>query len=440
MRNFKTVALFIILMVIVENLFTFMLEPVTYKHQLNEDLRVEKAQGITPDMVVIGDSTIRSGLDPRILKNRIPGIHCVLNAGTSSQSLCGTYFYLKDILKKYDIKIAVVGISYWQLMNARSTALKKEFIVLDRISDPFIRAEYIHERMTVEELPFLLKSRQYCGNFPILKENLKTKLSMNYLKEKNCNPENVMMGYAPLNEEIGEGHVGIEEGEWDGLQDRVDPEAIEYLRKIINLCKRNKVEVHLVSMPLMCGIAYSNRPMEVLHNKMEKFAYDNQLAFDDMNLLKFRQEIIPDEKMNSADHLSGKTAEQFTEVYAKILVNEQNKVSNSEYMYNSLKAAKNAMSSVLAVDFHTESAEGGARKIIARSIVKENCVPEYRYSVISEAGKEHILQEYSTLNECILPPEYVGINEMLIVECRVKGTPGAKSMRYFMKISKNTWE
>ncbi len=439
MRNFKIVVIFIIMFICVENVFSFMLEPVTYKHQLNQDLKVQKERGITPDLLIIGDSTVRSGLDPRIFPKCIPGIKCAINAETSSQSLCGTYYYLKDITDKYPIKIAVVGLSYWQFMKSKEKTLKKDFVVLDRITSPILRMEYASKIMTMEEWPLLLKSRQYCDNFSEVPINLQMKLSPDYIFGKTGEKEALLMGYVPLKDKMGMGNVGIKAEEMKFPDEGIDPESYLYLKKIIELCNKKRISLHFVSMPVVSAFFYLNPEIEEINDEILSLTKKSNFYFDDLNLLKARKKIFPDERMNSTDHLSEQSAEQVTAIYAMMIKNEISGLKNEHDMYPSISDARSAMNNVMAVDFHTEPAERGNRKIVARSIAKKNVYPEYRFSILDEDKKEHVLQDYSLNSECILPSRFVGKKGIIRVDCKTKNE-NESEVYYQIIIDATTWE
>lgn len=86
-------AVFILIFILVEKFLTFLLEPVTYRMTLDREIRKSRKQGKEIGMILIGDSMIRARLDPRVFDSTLESGRITLNAGTSSQSLEGSFYF-----------------------------------------------------------------------------------------------------------------------------------------------------------------------------------------------------------------------------------------------------------------------------------------------------------------------------------------------------------
>ena len=94
------IGIFILLAFCVESVLTYCLEPVTMQMEIERQLNYKAEQGIEPDLVILGDSTVGSGVDPESLQNEIKGVQCALNAASGNQPLQASYYYLLYLKKK----------------------------------------------------------------------------------------------------------------------------------------------------------------------------------------------------------------------------------------------------------------------------------------------------------------------------------------------------
>ena len=141
MRNFKKILLMIFVLFLMEQLAVFCLEPVTYTYYLEKDLEELKKQGKEPDVVLVGDSRIYRSFVPEIIDARLGnGEHCTINTGTGSQSIQESYFYLKDLLREYPVKYAVVGLTYPCFLQAEEESVMGKTVVLDRMQGDFLES------------------------------------------------------------------------------------------------------------------------------------------------------------------------------------------------------------------------------------------------------------------------------------------------------------
>ena len=65
------IALFLALLMAAETVLTFLLEPLTYQMTLGRELRKADRSGKEVGIILIGDSTIRAGLDPDVFDRQL---------------------------------------------------------------------------------------------------------------------------------------------------------------------------------------------------------------------------------------------------------------------------------------------------------------------------------------------------------------------------------
>lgn len=202
----------IVMMVLVESLLTFFLEPYTMQKEVERQLVYQAQEGRVPDIVALGDSTVGCGIKPEALEEEIDGVHFVLNAASANQPLEGSLYYLKYLKKEYPgLQRVIVGLTYDQLIDSQ-TNMQKKLLVLDRIHDPVLWCSYAKTFMSLEDLPLLLKSYRYRDRISNISENVSEKLQ----KQQEFEPQK-NIGYTPNTTRLDpeKGEVGIGDLDWD---------------------------------------------------------------------------------------------------------------------------------------------------------------------------------------------------------------------------------
>ncbi len=423
MRNFKRVVLFLAVVIAYEMLFSFLLEPVTYQHFLETELKADEAAGVLPDMVVIGNSSVEMAFVPSVLEEGIGDVSCVLNAGTGSQKIWGTYYYLKDLLRQYDIKYVVVGIDYSAFFGENSKNIKKDLLVLDRIHSFDIRVEYIKNHFEKKEYIYLLKSYRYRGGVGSIAENVRKKLDESYREGVDSREGTYYQerGYVHSTER-GEFHTGI----YDAYEIHVDQasgKVRKYLDKIVELCREEKVELYLVTLPTSFSGIYGSDTYQSAIDYFNDYASARGVPFCDMNLMRNRTEVFPDCMLSDEGHLGYNGAAICSGIYAEVFNRQHAGEDVSDYFYHSVEEMKKDIKGIVVCDLGTKPyGEEGDRIIRAKSIHEENVIPEYEFWIREEGGQWMKLQEYSENAECFLPAQYLESKIEIQVNCRSRGS------------------
>ena len=425
MRSFKKIIIIFILLLAYEIIFSFMLEPITYDYFLEKDLDRLRESNRNPEMVLIGNSRVMMDFIPSVMEEEMDTPLCILNAGTGSQMPWGSYYYLKDLIKRYPIKYAVMGLDYSTFLNMDTRVPKRDLVVIDRVKSPMVKLEYITEILEPKEYPLLLKSYRYREGLDSVPENLQSKLSRSYRNGKDerkpSHYEN--MGYI-YSEEKGVSHTGIYGAEEWNRQD-VSPLAMKYLDKTYNLCKENNITLYLVVPPFAFSSIYNMDSYQDCFDYFKEYAQENKIPYCDLNLIKNRTKDLPDSMLSDGDHLGYNGARFISRLYAEILNNEMNGEDAAGFFYSSVEEMKEDIDGVIACDFKTEPhKKEGDRMIFARSIHENGIFLEFEYWVCPEnMDNEWIkLQDYSEKSECLLPAKYLEKDITIRVNCREKGS------------------
>ena len=424
MRSFRKVLLFFAVVILYEGIFSFLLEPVTYGHFLDIELEKDRENGKIPDMAVIGDSCTEMDFVPSVLERELEGegVSCVLNAGTGSQMIWGTYYYLKDLFRQYDLKYVVVGIDYGIFAAEEDYVPKRELVVLDRIKSMDIKAEYIGNCLEWQDWLQLLTSYRYRENMESMAENLKAKLEAAYREGVDTREGTHYQerGYV-YTEERGELRTRIHPaGDW--RVERISDRAMEYLDCIVDLCREEDAELFLVAMPYSFSGIYQSETHQPIYAFFSAYAAEKGVPFWDFNLLRDRMRLLPDSMFSDEGHLGGNGALVCSSQLGKIMRDRLAGKDVSGYFYGSVEEMKADTEGIVACDFGTRSCgENGGRLIEAESIHAPDVVPEYEYWVREEGGEWVKLQEYGESTQCRIPAAYLDGKITIQVRCRRQG-------------------
>lgn len=423
MRSFKKIVLIIIVLLCMEWIMAFLLEPVTYQRTLDRELKYMERQGWNPNMVLFGDSMISCGLVPGAMEEVLGEDFCVLNAATGSQQVWGSYYYLEDLLDQYELRCVVMGIDQWAFTQ-QEKSIKRDLIVLDRIKSPWIRMKYVSAVFAPAEYPYLLKSyanREEIENIP---KHLEQKLTKAYLFGERLNAEKSELerGHTSNGVGMGEEKVGI--NELDSFQkDSIDQRAVQYLDKIVDLCRKNGVKLYLISMPVTSPSVFATETYEDFWSFFETYAQQQGISFWDMNMLKDRETVIPDEMMSDTVHVGSPGDLSVSRKAGELLKMDMEGMSVDKAFWK-YPEWEEQLPGIVGCDFSTEAvADSDDRVMTAISLQPDGVIPEYEFWISTDGPENNWirLREYGVSNSCVIPGEYFQKDIWMKVCCREQG-------------------
>lgn len=274
------------------------------------------------DILVCGASHVSHGIDARIADKKFN--QNIFNSGTSSQSINSTYAIIKQAIKQYDIKKIFLETDYQISCIPVPDELKmttKDFLVMDFLRDKKIKNDYIFESSSPRNL---LNAYLPIGNYKeMCLEPKKIGKKIIYLFNGKYN----QIDYKTKNTYYaGKGCLLDKEFIPDGgfyatsLRGGVNPISSywkDYVIKIINLCKKNDIELFFYTTPLSDFLLYQLGNYEDYHNEMKSFLENLGYYFYDFNLCK------PEYSMSDSDfyddnHLNKYGIKKFTECFCSV--------------------------------------------------------------------------------------------------------------------------
>lgn len=424
------IILFMILLLAAEAVLTFVLEPYTMQEEVDRQLSYKEVQGIEPDMVALGDSTVGCGMEPHTLAKTTEGVHFVLNAASANQPVEGSYYYLRYLKKKYPgIRYAVMGLTYDQLIDSQ-TNMQKKLLVLDRIHDPEIWLSYAQRILSIEDLPLLLKSYRYRARRRDILATVSDKIG----KYSAFMPTDDI-GYTPNETRLDpeKGEVGIGDLHWD--ESAVDQNSKEALQDIIDFCHEEGISLTLVTMPVGDALFYSNDGIDPAHQYIEEIAAENGITYLDFNLWNQREEENVDGQMSDNVHIMHALSTELSEVTGKIMNGE----SPDRFLYSSVAEAREQIHGILHVELTTTPNEDGSRLMSATWICTDNLKPDFRFLITDESGKILLDSGKQSDSTAILPAELVG--QKMICSVTAYASDGNREFQktYSISVDGNTW-
>lgn len=342
------------------------------------------------DVVVVGTSRVYMGFNP-VVFDESTGVNS-FNLGTSSQTLDASYFVIKEAIKRYDIETVFLSVEY-DILTRNIGGHKNTWIISDYMRG-LNKYEFILEVCDPEEWPLMFFrvyryrkdiSWDYCLN------NIRAKLCLEFWKYENSNDF-----YSNYNHYVCDGfNFGEKEnegydyfaykdsyGEFDVVRpEHYNNEMIEYLKKSINLCKSNEVNLVLITMPETNFYVGQAGEYDLFTEYMRELAEEFDVPYFDFNLLA--DEYFPDKEFLNLDHLTVDGAEHFSKVLSD-LYND----SNSHEFYDSL--SDDLRTGIDGVIYHVDEIDGKYQytwDIISKS---SDC---YKYKICSYSINMDLIYE-----------------------------------------------
>lgn len=395
------------------------LEPVSYSTYFNHDLEVIDGKNKSYDVIFVGASRVYRSFVPTVFEKE-SGYEQVLNAGSSSQSLAGSYFETKDLIERYHPKTIVLGVTFDEIVEYKQI-IQGDLIVYDRLTNCRNKASFLVTTFKGADLLYGIKAYRYRSSFnkESIKENYQKKKSLlanNYAPEVVNDEYYADKGFVFSNKSFQSGNIPIT-GNDSFSKKKLDRKKIAYLDKIVKLCKKNDVHLILVSGPTTLMRIYNTKGYQEATAFYSKYAKEKGLKYYNLNLLRNRLTLLPDELMHDYNHVNGKGAEVTSRVFAEILNKEESGENTDSYFFNNTDELKKQINYVVAVQGKIQKKQGH-KYIMISSLQNSDIVPEYKVSLLKDDGNTEILYDYSAVKKF----DISGIKGKVIVYARAKGS------------------
>ena len=375
------------------------LSPVSYQEYFDRDLESIKQENKDVDIMFVGASRVYMTFIPAVFEKKM-NKNCVIVAGTAEQPICGTYYVIKDYVERFHPKHIVIGVTYSTLMNEPHWFGKA--IVYDRLSlkNKLLFAVNCFD----DDKLVLLKAVRYRNNILNLKAITEEKKE---LEERGCNP------YSPTEEYYADkgfihtyhsyatGNMPMSEN-YRYSNDMILTENLMYLENCVDFCQEQGIKVSLVTGPMSLMQTYLIEGYQEAVDFYCEFAESKGISYYNLNYLKSREEYLTDDTIRDHSHVNAKGAKIASEMYADILIKEQEGEDVSCFFYDDLDDLKKDVHRILSVGADISYTEAGKQdmavtaKITLKSVHNENIVPYYRVEVKYAEGEYEVVSDWST--------------------------------------------
>ncbi len=330
MRNFrkilKTVVIFLLIVSLLSAFFiTCYLKGENYHYQDGRE-RDELAGSLT--YLVCGTSYTLFGIHPDEI-SAMAGVKCYSLAGTM-MTLHGRYVLLEqELARNPKIHTVILELSPSTLNADREEdGPNGDLQVLGRLNDAGMRWNYFRKAFPVKEWPAVYydllskgiesAGKLVTGSYTTTNQIMKSGYYENLYEDKYI-PNN----YAEI--------YNVQ-----SLPETVVPENVEWLEKIIALCKEYKKQIFLISTPQSKYYNCVNSNLDFFQDWFNEFAEKHQVPYYNFNLAKTKLEMLPDETcFYDETHLNTKGGEIFTRMMMDIISYHKKGRDNSFYFFNS---------------------------------------------------------------------------------------------------------
>lgn len=382
------------LLLVGETLLATILEPISYAMYFNHDLNVLEDANADVDMVFVGASRVYRSFVPSVFEEKL-GVKNVINAGSSSQYISGSYYQLEELIERFHPKYVILGVTGPGLYNQYN--LQSQLIVLDRLQG-LNKLPFVFDVFKLQDWPYALKSYRFKTNLTkkFITNNIQNKQA---LKERNYQADSSSKdyyadkgfifsktAYEPGNIQISGGLQSIKE---------VNNAEVAYLKKIVNLCERSNAKLFLVTGPTTMSRLFMGNEYQYYHDWYVNFADENDLIYHNLNFLKSREDILPDSKMLDINHVNGEGAYVISEVYAEILQKTLSGESTDHYFYSNREELIGNVDRIVAVDADIEIV-GNIANIEIMSLHNDTIVPSYQISFSDDTVNYLVLTDWTT--------------------------------------------
>lgn len=442
MQLIKKIASFLVAIFLVETVFAFLLEPVTFEHFLAFDERSMNKGGQEAELTFFGDSrSIRSYDSVTIDKEMGTTINGVMNEGVNQQHLLSTYYYMKDYFKHHDLKMAVVNLNYDYFLAETTEPFEAKGLTYDRIESISGMAEFVWERFSPKEYPDIIKSYRYRWQVKNIPLNVKSKLTREYWTgiDKRSDIHYVKNGFVTWDLTYAQGNTGTPAGCIPWSEADSNEEAFAVLDKIAALGKEYDVQIVFVESPVTMGRLYALDGYGDFEKKLTEKCDSLNVPFYNLNLLKQENVSMDDTSFSDTEHLNETGAKKVSRILADILVEAVKAGSpenKAEEFYASFEEMNKELPQIGACDLEIISEGEGKSQDVeteqtagmnntltlqATSFAAPSITPLYQFSYSTDNGSTfEILQEYEECDHLILPGEYAVENALFKVETKPK--------------------
>ena len=307
------------------------------------------------DYIICGASHVSHGLEADTASEKLG--KAAFNAGTPSQKIDGSYALLRQAVKLYKIEKVFLELDFAVATDcafSKREGFKAEYIVAGGIKDFKIKTDYLlhcsSPKYYINSFLPIGKDKLLTLNPKTLSNKLKAIVTGEYFKYQYTSDGSEYAGKGCVFDfyEIPAGGYSN-----DSKEERINISEISEdwkttIEKIINLCKENRIELILYSMP--CSDFYLNERgnYDEYYSFCRNFAAEKGFSYYDFNLVRPELLSLRDSDYTDDNHLSKKGVYVWTDAFCNFFSSkykEENAVG--KYFYSSYAQKMSEMPDII---------------------------------------------------------------------------------------------
>ena len=362
------------------------------------------------DNLFLGSSHVFNDLNPLVL-DELNGKNNY-NMASHSQKFNNSYYVLREVDKKHNLEHVYLEV-YYLLSTGEigeywnTSQLYFNWQNTDCMKPSWNRLEYKLTMCPPQNYPEtffkFLRYRDKLFDIDYIREQIEGKQTQEY---KNCtlNGQYRSKGYYYSTDETQPNELYTK----DVVKLSEKPlteDAEKYLRKIIEYCQKNGIQITLFSSPFHELLYYSVDNYDSYIAQINEIAKEYDIEYYDFNLCREEYLDIRDlDNYKDLGHLNAKGAEKFTRFFAEVM--QKNAEENKKYFYSSLEE-KYRESNEKVLGISSVSFDSDSWQMEIESNMGEDT--EYRIVLKSEEGNSRVVQDFSTNKTFLVPKNESGI-------------------------------
>ena len=337
MNNFKSAIRTCIIFLIVLTILSAAIMSAFFagENYYYQDSRERAELSGTLDFFVCGASHAMRGFRPDILDQELDVNS--YNLSCSRQTMQGRYELLNLELNRNPAKTVVLELSYDSMTRNRDEeGPEGDMYMLGKLGGFIPRIKYFFSAIRPKEY-----GRMYY-NYIDNGVNCIKKIIHGTWTDKNTKLEKGYAAYKRDDDELNQDLKKIYHTR--SFEETVYEPNVEYLNKIIALCKEKNVQLILVTTPLSKVTVCRYDNLDTFREWYENIANENGLQYYDFNLIMDKEEKLPDSSAFSDKfHLGNKGAGTFTKMFTDVLNKEAAGEDTSALFYDSYSELESHM-------------------------------------------------------------------------------------------------
>ena len=337
MNNFKSAIRTCIIFLIVLTILSAAIMSAFFagENYYYQDSRERAELSGTLDFFVCGASHAMRGFRPDILDQGLDVNS--YNLSCSRQTMQGRYELLNLELNRNPAKTVVLELSYDSMTRNRDEeGPEGDMYMLGKLGGFMPRIKYFFSAIRPKEY-----GRMYY-NYIDNGVNCIKKIIHGTWTDKNTKLEKGYAAYKRDDDELNQDLKKIYHTR--SFEETVYEPNVEYLNKIIALCKEKNVQLILVTTPLSKVTVCRYDNLDTFREWYENIANENGLQYYDFNLIMDKEEKLPDSSAFSDKfHLGNKGAGTFTKMFTDVLNKEAAGEDTSALFYDSYSELESHM-------------------------------------------------------------------------------------------------